>query len=133
LAHALEAGFQVRNEICRIFQSHMQAKHWSFCLPGNGRAQLFRKGRNGETFIAAPRIAQAEVLQAVQQCGDAVARCRPKLYPKEPAGALEVPLPDGVPRVVRKAGMKYPGDLWPFGQPLCNLKSVPLMLVETNP
>src|SRR5690606_10956208 len=100
-AQTFEASLQIGDQIRWLLQAYVQPQHRPLGLPGAGSSELLGEGRNGQAFIAAPRVAEAEVCTAMQHLRDLCAGDRLQFDAKEAARTQEVPLPDFVSRMIR--------------------------------
>src|SRR5205823_596781 len=110
-----EASIEIGDEIVGIFEPGMDAKHRT--LGCERLCSAKDRSRHDETFIAAPRKPDPEVLKAVNEGSDGALGTGLQLESKKTARAREVTPPDCVAGVTLQRRIKYAGDLAARGKP----------------
>src|SRR3954451_6791480 len=87
---------------------------------------------NDQALIAAPGITEAEQLQMIEHRPDRRAGCRLQDDREQTRRAEEIPLPDGVSRVVGERRVQTPGVLGRARQPTGEREPLTLCLAQTK-
>src|SRR5438552_13383520 len=98
-AETIEAAREIVDEIIDILKPRMDAHGRTGAVPWFGGAQLFRVAGNYQALEAAPGIAHAEKLHAVEHRLECRLRTWFEDDPEEPRRAAEVALPEMVSRM----------------------------------
>src|SRR5579872_5258223 len=114
----LESSLEVLLEVFDIFEADRKAQSWAARRPARRGAILRTIERNDQAFEAAPGIAHSEELQSVEEGCDGLLRRRLQDDREESGRTREIPLPDGVARIVLHRRVKDARDFGALLEPI---------------
>src|SRR5262245_48717559 len=126
-----KAAFEIADQVVDVLESDVQAHRRPAWRPFRRRADAGAVEWNGQALEAAPRRADAEQAELVEERVDRTLRDRFEHDAEQPARAGKIAPPDGVAGTAFQRRMEHAGDFGALSQPACNLQ--PRLMVLREP
>src|SRR5262245_64133523 len=126
-----KAAFEIADQVVDVLESDVQAHRRPARRPCRRRADAGAVEWNGQALEAAPRRADAEQAELVEERVNCTLRDRFEHDAEQPARAGKIAPPDGVAGTAFQRRMEYAGDFGALSEPACNLQ--PRLMVLREP
>src|SRR5215469_640606 len=127
-----KAAFEIADQVVDVLESDVQAHRGPARRPFGRRADAGAIEWNGQALEAAPRRADAEQAELVQERVDRTLRHRLEHDAEEPAGAGKIAPPDGMAGTAFQRRMEHAGDFGALREPARDLQSRLMVLREPH-
>src|SRR5262249_8207596 len=127
-----KAAFEIADQVIDILEPDMQPHGRSVRRPLRRCADAGAVEWNGQALEAAPRRADAEEAQRVDERVDRALRDRLEHDAEKTARAGEIAPPEGMAWTALERRMQHAGDLGARGEPTCDLQSRLMVLREPH-
>src|SRR5947207_8571028 len=127
-----KAALEIADQIIDVLEPDMQPHGRPARHPVRRRADAGAVEWNGQALEAAPRRADAEEAQRVDERVDRALRNRLEHDAEEAARAGEIAPPHGMTRTALERRMEHAGDLGALGEPTRDLQSRSIVLREPH-
>src|SRR5262249_34115700 len=127
-----KAALEIADQIVDVLEPDMQPHGRPARHPVRRRADAGAVEWNGQALEAAPRRADAEEAQRVDECVDRALRDWLEHAAEETARAGEIAAPHGMARTTLERRMQHAGDLGARGEPARNPQSRLMVLRQPH-